>query len=154
MFLLNFLKLGVEMSENKDIRWIQRFANYSKAISQLTKFIQKKDLNELEEQGLIQAFEYTYELSWNTIKDFYEHQGETNIHGSRDAIRLAYKRGLIQNGDLWMKMIKSRTLSSHTYNEEIAQEIIVAIKNKYYQEFIVLQETFKKLEIKENDPNN
>jgi len=139
------------MPTNKDIRWIQRFSNFTKALNQLTKFIQQPELNELEEQGLVQAFEYTYELSWNTIKDFYEHQGETNIHGSRDAIRLAFKRGLIQNGDLWMKMIKSRTLSSHTYNEEIAREIIDAIKNLYYQEFIILYETFCTLEDHEKE---
>jgi nucleotidyltransferase substrate binding protein (TIGR01987 family) len=139
------------MPTNKDIRWIQRFSNYTKALNQLTKFIQQQELNELEEQGLVQAFEYTYELSWNTIKDFYEHQGETNIHGSRDAIRLAFKRGLIQNGDLWMKMIKSRTLSSHTYNEEIAREIIDAIKNHYYQEFIILYEIFSTLEDHEKE---
>jgi nucleotidyltransferase substrate binding protein (TIGR01987 family) len=76
------------MSE-KDIRWIQRFRNYSKALGQLSRFIEKKELNELEKQGLIQAFEYTYELAWNTIKDYFENQGETGIHGSRDAFRLA-----------------------------------------------------------------
>jgi len=48
-------------------------------------------LNELEKQGLIQAFEYTYELAWNTIKDYFENQGETGIHGSRDAFRLAFQ---------------------------------------------------------------
>lgn len=48
---------------NKDIRWKQRFANYKKTLSQLTKFIDKGELNELEEMGLIQAFEYTHELA-------------------------------------------------------------------------------------------
>ena len=129
-----------------DIRWIQRFANYKKAISQLSEFIEKADLNELEDQGLIQCFEYTYELAWNTIKDFYESQGETGIQGSRDAIRLAFKRGLIENGDLWMKMIKSRTLTSHTYNEELVSEISEAIFNNYYQEFIKLLHKFYALE--------
>ncbi len=134
-----------------DIRWIQRFANYKKAISQLSKFIEKADLNELEDQGLIQCFEYTYELAWNTIKDFYESQGETGIQGSRDAIRLAFKRGLIENGDLWMKMIKSRTLTSHTYNEELVSEISEAIFNDYYQEFIKLLHKFYDLEEKEKN---
>lgn len=129
-----------------DIRWIQRFANYKKAISQLSRFIEKADLNELEDQGLIQCFEYTYELAWNTIKDFYESQGETGIQGSRDAIRLAFKRGLIENGDLWMKMIKSRILTSHTYNEELASEISEAIFNDYYHEFIKLLHKFYDLE--------
>ena len=104
--------------ENKDIRWQQRFNNYLKALKQLEKFIDKGDaLNELEEQGMIKAFEYTYELAWNTIKDFYEGQGEANIQGSRDAIQLAFKRGLISDGDAWMEMIKDRNRTSHTYNQ-------------------------------------
>ncbi|MGB9499509.1 MAG: nucleotidyltransferase substrate binding protein [Dissulfuribacterales bacterium] len=134
---------------NKDVRWIQRFANYKKALQQLSRFIVKGELNEFEVQGLIQCFEYTYELAWNMIKDFYESQGEVNIQGSRDAIRLAFKRGLIDAGEVWMKMIKSRTLSSHTYNEEIAEEISDAICKDYYSEFIELQKKFMSLKKKE-----
>ncbi|MDA3819833.1 MAG: nucleotidyltransferase substrate binding protein [Candidatus Delongbacteria bacterium] len=125
-----------------DIRWIQRFNNFTKAFKQLTKFIEKGELSELEQQGLIQFFEYNYELAWNTIKDFYENQGETGIQGSRDAIRMAFKRGLIVNGEIWMKMIKGRTLTSHTYNEDTADEIAKDISNIYYNEFLKLQETF------------
>ena len=51
------------IDENKDVRWIQRYANFQKAFSQLTKFIDKAELSELEEQGLIKAFEYTFDLS-------------------------------------------------------------------------------------------
>jgi nucleotidyltransferase substrate binding protein (TIGR01987 family) len=121
-----------------DVRWTQRFNNFSKALGQLTKFIEKGDLNELEKQGLIQAFEYTFELAWNTLKDYFEAQGETNIFGSRDAFRLAFKRGLIGNGEAWMDMIKSRTLTSHTYNEEIADKIANDTANIYFQEFVAL----------------
>ncbi|MGC8744755.1 MAG: nucleotidyltransferase substrate binding protein [Verrucomicrobiia bacterium] len=59
----------------------------------------------LEKQGLIQSFEYTYELAWNVLKDNLQMQGETDIHGSRDAIRLAFRRGLIDEGEVWMDMI-------------------------------------------------
>jgi len=125
---------------NLDIRWKQRFNNYLKALSLLEKFIEKGDaLNELEEQGLIKAFEYTFELGWNTMKDFYESQGETGIQGSRDAIRLAFRRGLIEDGDNWMKMIESRIRTAHTYNEETANEIAEDIKNKYYGLFFLLK---------------
>jgi nucleotidyltransferase substrate binding protein (TIGR01987 family) len=130
---------------NEDIRWQQRFNNFKQAVAQLTKFIEKGDLNELEEQGLIQSFEYNYELAWNTIKDYYERQGETNIQGSRDAIRLAFKRGLIADGSTWMEMIKSRTLTSHTYNQKIAEEVIVDIKSFYYIQFIKLRDTLEGL---------
>jgi len=123
----------------KDIRWIKRFNHFSKALDQLTKFIERGELNELEKQGLIQAFEYTYELVWNIIKDFFEAQGETGIHGSRDAFRLAFRRGLIKNGKTWMDMINSRTLTTHTYNEDVAEEISTAIAQKYYPEFIAFR---------------
>ena len=130
----------------QDIRWIQRFSNFKKALSQLTKFIKKCDLNELEIQGLIQSFEYNYELAWNTIKDFYESQGETNIQGSRDAFRLAFSRGLIEHGDIWMEMVKSRTMTSHTYNEDTAVEITSAIFDRFYPELVNLRNRLQTLE--------
>ena len=136
---------GNIMAKN-DVRWIQRFANYRKALLQLSRFIEKGELNELEKQGLIQSFEYNYELAWNTIKDFYESQGETNIQGSRDAIRLAFRRGLIENGEAWMEMIESRTLTSHTYNEDVAEAISRAINDRYYTEFMTLQKKLGELE--------
>jgi nucleotidyltransferase substrate binding protein (TIGR01987 family) len=122
----------------EDIRWKQRLDNYSKALRQLTRFIEKGDLNEFEQQGLIQCFEYTYELAWNCIKDVFEAQGEVGIIGSRDAFRLAFKRGLIENGEIWMEMIKSRVLTSHTYNEDVAEDISSKIVTQYYPEFIRL----------------
>jgi nucleotidyltransferase substrate binding protein (TIGR01987 family) len=132
--------------ENKDIRWEQRFNNYLKALTQLEKFIDKGDaLNELEEQGMIKAFEYTFELAWNTIKDFYEAQGETNIQGSRDAIRLAFKRGLVSDGEAWMEMIKDRNRTSHTYNQEIADEIANNILTDYYPAYTDLKTVFEKI---------
>lgn len=134
------------MAKDIDIRWVQRFSNFNKALQQLSKFIAKGELNELEKQGLIQSFEYCYELAWNTIRDFYESQGEMGIQGSRDAIRLAFRRGLIENGDAWMDMMKSRTLTSHTYNEDVAEAIGQAIFDQYYPEFLRLQEKLKQLE--------
>jgi nucleotidyltransferase substrate binding protein (TIGR01987 family) len=128
-----------------DIRWKQRFYNYQKALIQLTKFIEKGELSELEEQGIIKAFEYTYELAWKVIKDYYEEQGEVSIQGSRDALRLAFQRGLITDGDNWMKMIKSRIASVHTYNLEVAQQINQDIHDIYFQLFIELKEKMESL---------
>ena len=81
---------------------------------------------------MIKAFEYTYELAWKMIKDYYEEQGEVNIQSSRDALRLAFQRGIIKDGDNWMKMIKSRMATVHTYNEEVARQIIQDIRNLYF----------------------
>jgi len=132
--------------ETGDIRWKQRFNNFSKALAQLQKFIDRgAALNELEQQGLIHSFEYNFELSWNLIKDYYEYQGVAEIQGSRDAFRLAYKRGLIQEGASWMKMIESRIKTSHTYNEETANEIAEAILNTYFDLFSELHKTMAKI---------
>lgn len=128
------------MENEKDIRWVQRFGNYNKALSQLKKFIDKAELNELEEQGLIQAFEYTYELAWNVLKDFLVFQGKKNIYGSRDAIMEAFKTGLIIDGEGWMEMFKDRNKTSHTYNEEVAEEIANSILNRYFGLFVDLQQ--------------
>lgn len=116
-----------------DIRWVQRFNNFCKALSQLQQFVEKfSHLNELEKQGMIKSFEYTYELAWNTLKDFYEYQGEKNIQGSRDAIQLAIRRNLISNGNQWMQMILDRNLASHTYNEPLSNQITQRIYDIYY----------------------
>ena len=125
--------------QNQDMRWEQRFKNYQKALRQLERFLKETDLNDMEEQGLIQAFEYTYELAWNTIKDYLIYQGITDVIGSRDAFRIAYNRGLILEGSIWMSMIESRIKSSHTYNEEVAKEILKEIREKYFKLFIQLE---------------
>ncbi len=119
----------------QDIRWQQRFSNYKKAFTQLKKFIDKEELSELEMQGLVKAFEYTYELAWTTMKDFLEYRGQVDIYGSRDAFRKAYQLGLIDDGAIWMDMLQSRNKTSHTYNEKTAQEICRAVIKEYYPAF-------------------
>jgi nucleotidyltransferase substrate binding protein (TIGR01987 family) len=115
------------MEKNPDIRWKQRFSNFEKAVNQLQRFIAKGKLNEFEEQGLIQCFEYTYELGCNVLKDYLEYAGHQEINGSRTAIMTAFRFGLIEDGEGWMEMFKDRNKSSHTYNEDTANEIITHI---------------------------
>lgn len=129
----------------KDIRWHQRFANYKKAFARLKQFIDKGALSELEAQGLIKAFEYTFELAWNTLKDFLEFKGQTDLYGSRDATRKAFELGLIQQGEKWMDMLQSRNLTSHTYNEETAREICEAVTEIYFSLFKQLKEKMETL---------
>lgn len=121
-----------------DIRWIQRFSHFSKALLLLRDAVtlaQQRELSKLEEQGLIQAFEFTHELAWNTLRDFIENHGVQNLYGSKDTTRSAFKAGLIENGDIWMEMIKSRNLTSHTYDETTAARIVSDILNTYAAEF-------------------
>lgn len=132
----------------QDVRWIQRFNNYTKALSQLSDAValaEERKLTKLEEQGLIQSFEYTHELAWNTLKDFLEERGVLNIYGSRDATREAFKADLIQNGEVWMEMIVSRNLTSHTYDEATAMKIVSAVVHSYFAEFRELHDKMNKL---------
>jgi nucleotidyltransferase substrate binding protein (TIGR01987 family) len=126
----------------QDIRWIQRFNHFIKALSQLKEAVvlsQERPLSKLEEQGLIQAFEFTHELAWNTLKDFLEERGVQNLYGSRDTTREAFKTGLIKNGEAWMNMIQSRNLTSHTYDEATAAAIVSLIRSIYFIEFDALR---------------
>jgi nucleotidyltransferase substrate binding protein (TIGR01987 family) len=130
---------------NEDIRWKQRFSNYKKALLQLTKFIEKGELNELEKQGLIQAFEYTHELAWNLLKDYLQDQGIQNITGSKDSVRAAFRVRLIEDGESWMDMIKDRNQTVHTYNEATAEAIITNIETRFFALFVALGKKMQEL---------
>ena len=135
-----------------DLRWKQRFNNYKKALSQLKYAIELKRqraLSDLENQGLIQSFEFTYELGWNTLKDYLVWQGIEGIVGSRDTIREAFSRGLIVDGEIWMKMLVDRNRTSHTYNEKIANEILQNIDQMYVAELVELEDKLYQLAMRD-----
>lgn len=121
-----------------DVRWKQRFHNFLPAFQQLKEAVelaQQRPLSSLEKQGLIQAFEFTHELAWNVLKDYFEYQGNTQLTGSRDATREAFQKGLIADGMGWMEMLKSRNLTSYTYNRNVADEICQKIISLYFDLF-------------------
>ena len=127
---------------NSDSRRIQRFDNYGRALQTLrnaAELATQRPLSELEQQGLIQGFEFTHELAWNLLKDFLEAQGIAGLIGSRDAIRTAFKNGLLEDGETWMEMIKARNLSSHTYQQDLAQRIATDILTRFYPAFVALE---------------
>jgi len=127
----------------QDIRWQQRFENFSRALQQLTQAValsRQRPLSDLEKQGVIQGFEIVHELAWNVLKDFLEYEGIPGIVGSRGTVREAFKRELIDDGELWMDMIEKRNLSSHTYNKELAEELVNAIIGGYHSAFLALQQ--------------
>ena len=126
---------------NQDIRWLQRFSNLKKAFTQLEEAVSLPTLSKLEKQGLIKGFEITYELAWNTLKDLLQEQGYTGILGSKDTFRLGNQVGLLNNGNIWMEMVKGRNATSHTYDEETADKIIEAIRERYYFAFSTLIST-------------
>jgi len=140
----------------QDIRWHQRFSNYRKALIQLRDAVQlshQRELTPLEKQGLIQSFEYTHELAWKTLKDFLQYRGSTEeIYGSKDASRQAFANGIISDGETWMSMVKSRNLTSHTYDEETVEKIVDVILGSYIFEFEKLEEKLESL--KQEELNN
>jgi nucleotidyltransferase substrate binding protein (TIGR01987 family) len=132
-----------------DIRWQQRLQNFRKAFKRLSdanQISQERKLSELEQQGLIQSFEFTHELAWNVLKDYLDYQGIQGVIGSRGATREAFKNGLISDGIAWMEMIKSRNQTSHTYNEATANEITVAVVDCYFSQFENFLQRFTELE--------
>lgn len=132
----------------QNIRWKQRLENFSSALSQLESGLLLKKtraLSDLEKQGLIQSFEFTHELAWNVIKDYFESQGNTSINGSRDAAREAFQKNIIQDGEAWMEMIKSRNQTSHTYNKKTAEEIVEKISESYIKAFLDLKTKMESL---------
>jgi nucleotidyltransferase substrate binding protein (TIGR01987 family) len=137
--------------KDKDIRWIQRFSNFAKAFKKLEQAVQKVKseyatdddgnisddafLDDIIKEGVIQRFEYTHELAWKVIRDYFKEVGGVQTIGSKDATREAFAADLISNGDVWMDMIQKRNLTSHTYNEETADEIFELIINTYCDAF-------------------
>ena len=134
---------------DEDIRWKQRFQNYKKALVTLKNAVElseTRDLTDLEKQGMIQSFEFTFELAWNVMKDYLEEQGITGIIGSKGAVRHAFDKGLTEDGQVWMEMIKDRNLASHSYDEETAKDLAVAIIEKYYYQLKLLAKKMGSME--------
>ena len=132
----------------QDTRWLQRFSNYQKALltlSEAADLAGKRVLSNLEQQGLIQGFEFTHELAWNVLKDYLEEQGFVGIIGSKNATREAFKNALITDGEVWMDMIKARNMTSHTYSTDIAQGIAANILQRFYPAFKAMEIIFSAL---------
>jgi nucleotidyltransferase substrate binding protein (TIGR01987 family) len=132
-----------------DIRWQQRFNNYTRALQQLSSAVslaKTRFLSDLEKQGLIQAFKFTHALAWNVMRDYF--QGNSTIMGSRDATRESFNKGLIEKGEVWMEMIKSRNQTSHTYNQAVADEIVNKTIELYHPSFQAFSKTIHALKNK------
>jgi nucleotidyltransferase substrate binding protein (TIGR01987 family) len=113
-------------TEIPQIRWKQRLQNFKNALANLEEAVQLsqiRKLSKLEKQGELKAFEFTFELSWNVMKDYLTQQGISGIIGSRGAFRTAFQNGLITDGAKWMDMIDDRNLISHDYDEKTADAV-------------------------------
>lgn len=125
------------------MRWVQRFNNYRNALAKLKEAISDERLSvysDLEREGMIQRFEYTYELSWKTLQDLHEHKGYLDIKGPNPTLEQALKDGYITDEKGWRKMKKSRELTSHTYDSDTAQAIAQDIVTMYLGLLLALEE--------------
>lgn len=135
-----------------DVRWLQRFSNYRKALHKLGQAVdivsEKMDwgeeVDDLLQEGLIQRFEYTHELAWKVMKDYAEYQGYTDVKGSRDAFRKGLEMGIIDSQQ-WMESIEDRNQTSHNYDDETANEIYEAVVTEYYPLFVKFEKVMLKL---------
>lgn len=128
---------------NKDIRWKQRFANFEKAFIQLKDAVSRyESLDDLSKEGLIQRFEYTFELAWKTLKDYLEANGVISRF-PREVLKNSFQAELLNNGEIWIDMLEKRNLLAHTYNEENFNNALDTILKSYYPEMQELYKFFK-----------
>lgn len=128
--------------EGKDVRWKQRFANYQLAMQNLKEGIEIKNPSELEKSGIIQVFEYTFELAWKTMKDFLL-EVDIQVNFPRDVLKSAFSYEIIKEGDIWIDMLEKRNLMSHTYHKENAKLAYSLVKNKYYAQLNEFEKLMK-----------
>jgi nucleotidyltransferase substrate binding protein (TIGR01987 family) len=127
---------------DEDIMWQQRFSNFTNAFSKLSQVVnqaKEKKLSELETEGLIQRFEYMYELAWKTLQDYIKDIGIADINGPSKVLQEALKMKLITDSEGWSKLKKSREKTSHTYDPETAEEIKELILDLFFKLFSDLQ---------------
>lgn len=132
---------------NNDLRWKQRFQNFEKAYNTLNRALTRFDEepeDEMIQMALVQAFEFTYELSWNTMKDYLENEGFDEVKNAKQTIRTAFQAELIYDAEKWMDVIQKRNLASHTYNQIILEETVSYITEEFFPLVRRLYEDLKK----------
>ncbi len=132
--MLTWIGKSFAMDE-KNIRWVQRFSNYKKGLEKLRDALseyKKRKMSTLEKEGLVQRFEYSFELAWKTLQDLLIHQGYQDIKGPLPVLKQALLDGYITGEESWRKMKEARDLTSHTYEEETANRIVEQINMQYY----------------------
>ena len=137
------------MIQQADIRWIQRYDNFHKAgtrllaVTEADRYID--DLSELEIEGLVQRFQYTFELAWKVLQDVLQYKGYDFMLGPNGTMKMAFEDGLISDHDNWRKMAKSRNTLSHVYDEEEALPIVRLIYSDYAPLLKQLDKTLEEL---------
>ena len=121
------------MDNLKEIRWKQRFENFNKSYTLLKKYSSGPIVTELEKAGIIQFFEMTFELGWKVLKDYLESEGYI-VKSPRETIKQAFQVGIIENGHVWIDALSNRNLTTHIYDEELANKMTQEIIKIYLPE--------------------
>ncbi len=129
--------------KNKAIRWQQRFMNYKNSLEALKRAVEIENPSETEKGGIIQFYEVTFELAWKTTKNFLESGGYI-VKSPREAIKKAFQIELIDNGETWLDALDDRNLTSHIYDEQIANKIVNRIKKLYFPILVKLFDELSK----------
>lgn len=117
-----------------DFRWKQRFQNFQQAFLLLREALEyeNEQLSQLEKEGIIQRFEYTFELAWKLLKDKMEFDGiQLDLISPKGVVRQAYAAKYIDSAELWLKMMGDRNLMSHTYNFATFEKVIESLRREY-----------------------
>jgi nucleotidyltransferase substrate binding protein (TIGR01987 family) len=117
--------------DNRNMRWKQRFENYQNSLQLLERILQKDELNEIEEMGLIQSYELTFELGWKTLKDYLESEGFL-VTSPREVLKTAFAVQIIEDGHIWLEALESRNELAHVYQEAVAAAAVEKIESKYH----------------------
>lgn len=129
---------------SEDIRWKQRFQNFDRVFLLLREALaEQRPLSLLEKEGVIQRFEYSYELAWKTLKDYLESGGLVIAPLTpRRVIKEAFGAKVIADGQVWIAMLDHRNLLAHTYDSSVFEQAVEAIADRYLPAMAALHATF------------
>ncbi len=133
------------MPNDPDIRWKQRFQNYDRAFVLLRDALKDgpEPLSLLEKQGVIQRFEFSFELAWKTSKDFLEDGGLViSPITPRQVLKEAFAAKVIADGQVWIEMLDHRNLLAHTYDCAVFELAVESIAARYLPALEALHQFF------------
>lgn len=110
-----------------------KVANLKKAFASFLEFSKEDLQNNMPKAAFVKAFEFTFELSWKTIKAHAEENG-LSAHSPKDSLRAGLQLGAIANESLWLQMLSDRNLSAHTYSVDYLPEMLTRMRSQYVPE--------------------
>lgn len=131
--------------EKKDVRWKQRLGNFKKALGQFEEAVKMNSQDRLAQEGLIQRFEYTFELGWKCLQDLLQERGLEEVRGPKPVLQQAFQDGLVSDGIVWMEMLRARNEASHIYDEKVFLEIYGKAKGNFLKPLRELEEKLTSL---------